>query len=242
MPSVDLFETLDALDRGDPLPDFAALFPHLHSSGGPFIATVDVGWTAMVLRLLARLDATAGAAGATLSIMQVKEKFGLLRVYLDLGGSDRTLRDRCETLVAEAEAESAHRCQRCGARGELAPDRSYLAVLCARHQENSRARPAMRPGPTLSAHARLRLARLLGAGDWREVQPPHGGALLRARIVDGDVAFAISLRAEPGDAAAPLVVAAALTQADGSVLTLPTHELMDREADLAARVAAELRG
>lgn len=240
---MDLFDALDTLDSGQPLADLAAVFPNLraaHGDSGGFKAAADVGWNAMILRLLARLDSTASHADTTIPITQVKEKFGLLRVYLDLGHADPSLQTTCDALIAEAEAESACRCQRCGAVGEMAQDRRYLVVLC-KHHRHSRADAATAPAPELSAHTRLRLAARFGAESWHEVRSPFAAPLLRARLVEDGVAFAVSLRAVPRDPARPKVVVAALCHDDGSALHISGQTVMAREADLADRVAAEMQ-
>ena len=239
----DLFDALDTLDSGQPLADLAAVFPNLraaHGGSSGFGAAADVGWTSMILRLLARLDSTASHAGTTIPITEVKEKFGLLRVYLDLGDADRSLQTRCDALIADAEAESACRCQRCGALGEMAQDRRYLVVLCQHHRQSC-AGVVAAAAPELSAHTRLHLAARFGAEGWHEVRSPFAAPLLRARLVEDDVAFAISLRGNPRDAARPQVVAAALYHDDGSALEIPGEAVMVREADLAARIAAALQ-
>ena len=242
MPIRDLLDALDALDTFNRLADLTALFPHLRSRrGGGFAPSIDVGWNPMLLRLLAQIDAAAASAAGEIGIVEVKEKFGLLRIYLDLGAPNAMLRDRCDALVRKAEAESAQRCQFCGAMGEVVRSRTFLSVLCAAH-ETIRTTGETTRAPRLSAHARLRLAGRFDAGNWREVRPLSGGALLRAHAVDEGFAFAVSLRADPEGAGAPSVVTAALGNADGSLLDIWGDDVMSREADLAARIEAEVRG
>jgi hypothetical protein len=59
---------------------------------------------------------------------QIKEKFGVLRVYLDMS-SDRAL-DEADRIVAVAESRSARTCERCGEAGELCRDRRRWMTLC----------------------------------------------------------------------------------------------------------------
>ena len=88
-------------------------------------------------------------------------------------------------------------------------------------------------------------ATTLGVGGTARQAHPHRTtdekALLRARLVEDGVAFAISLRGNPRDAARPQVVAAALYRDHGSALEIPGEAVMAREADLAARIAAALQ-
>jgi len=241
MPVSELFDALEALDGGA-APKLTKLFPDLDFTRGAVggIAAGD-GWHAPILRLLGRLDAAAGRAGCRIVLRQLREKFGLLRVYVDMDDADFARRKQCLALLDKAEAESQRRCLRCGDLGEMSRDGGYTVMLCPRHRQ-SRAVAATSPAPTLSAHARLRLAARFGAKEWRELQSPFGPFLLRARLIDDDLAFALSLRGDPSDPTRPHVVAAALARADGGVLELSEDALLDREADLAARVAAVVLG
>ena len=61
------------------------------------------GWFRVVSRLLELLEPHG------VKLLQVKAKFGLLRVYTDKDGDAEVQR-----LVADAEWRSSHICQRCG--------------------------------------------------------------------------------------------------------------------------------
>lgn len=84
------------------------------------------------------------------------------------------------------------------------------------------------------------MVRHVGITVWYPILAPSGVAVLRARVIDGGVAFAVSLRDDAGTEATPHVVAAALASADGSLLALSGDALLDREEELASRVAAQL--
>lgn len=57
------------------------------------------------------------------SVVQVKEKFGTLRYYID------NATDEIQDLVDDAEEKSAVTCEVCGSIGKLRKN-SYLVVLC----------------------------------------------------------------------------------------------------------------
>lgn len=93
----------------------------------------DIGWLAILERLFSKAESIAvqlkasGTAEAALPVLaQVKEKFGLLRVYMD----GRT--DEINTAVYLAEEESVTACQTCGKPGSMRRD-GWLATLCDEH-------------------------------------------------------------------------------------------------------------
>lgn len=232
----DLIDALDALDSSGRL-RVDGPFPHLRFGfGGYFNAPCDVGWNPMFLRMFAEIETAAALAK---EIINLKAVLGLRLDKFDRLTGSVTLPKSCRTLKRKFNAEAAHRCELCGARGEQVMSRPFESVRCALHVESSGMAETSRP-PTLSAHIRMPLAGRFGARDWREVQPPSNRSFQRAYVVDEGVAFAVSLRADPKGAAVPSVVATALTNADGSVLGLWGKKLLDREADLAARIAASL--
>ena len=67
------------------------------------------------------------AADCSIAIVEAKEKFAILRVYLDRGS------DPARRLVADVEAASARTCQQCGQQGELLVRDHIYATLCAKH-------------------------------------------------------------------------------------------------------------
>ena len=86
--------------------------------------TVDDGWRDMICALVDDLDAT----GVPYKIVQMKEKWGALRTYVDLDdahpGADSFYR-----LIDEAERKSVTICELCGAAG-TARHTSCVKVLC----------------------------------------------------------------------------------------------------------------
>lgn len=85
---------------------------------------VGPGWTPILEQLHTDLLAVAPHYG----VVQVKEKFGLLRVYLINLPADRP--ERATTLVHAAEERSAMVCEECGHFGALCNDFSWFKTLC----------------------------------------------------------------------------------------------------------------
>lgn len=80
-------------------------------------ASVGPGWSGILERLWA-----AFPEGTV--IVQVKEKYGKLRIYQR--GSYQDIED----LLVAAEAESGTTCEECGAKGSLTTDDRWMKVLC----------------------------------------------------------------------------------------------------------------
>lgn len=82
------------------------------------------GWSGLVAPIVAH----ANEIGVT--ITQVKEKFGCLRVYFDPGQSDT---DKLEDMIDAAELASATICEMCGAAGLRLSKGGWQKVLCKQH-------------------------------------------------------------------------------------------------------------
>lgn len=71
------------------------------------------GWLDLLYRISHALSAHAESAGLDVVATQVKEKFGMLRIYVD-GGDEEV-----DRLLDDGELESATICEVCGAPGTL---------------------------------------------------------------------------------------------------------------------------
>jgi hypothetical protein len=105
-----------------------------------FIYTLScgLGWKAIVFKLVDELDMLwngfQGKKGADCwKILQVKEKFGGLRFYVEfLEGSGKEAPDRLEAsrkAIDVAETEASKTCERCGEPGKL-NGKGYIATVC----------------------------------------------------------------------------------------------------------------
>ena len=91
------------------------------------------GWHDLFTRLLTDLEAADGSV----RIVQAKQKFGQLRVYLERST------DQMNRLIDEASRQSARTCERCGARGRLMQQPGgYFETVCFDHK--GKARPVQR--------------------------------------------------------------------------------------------------
>lgn len=66
------------------------------------------------------------------SIVQVKEKFGGLRFYINVVESD--IFDKVHKRIGKAEKESEKTCEICGTRGKQVTIRYYIQTLCKKHE------------------------------------------------------------------------------------------------------------
>jgi hypothetical protein len=108
--------------QGDWIKRLKARFPGLFCGISRWGFRCEVGWDGLITRLCERLDALALPG---LRVVQVKEKFGTLRFYVE-GGNKAVA-----GLIRQAEVESAETCEWCGSRGELRKSaRGYFLTLC----------------------------------------------------------------------------------------------------------------
>ncbi len=82
------------------------------------------GWSSLIDPIVRR----ANEIDATIS--QVKEKFGMLRVYL---GPSHVDDDELCDMIDKAEMDSATRCEMCGAIAHMLVKGGWYKVLCKEH-------------------------------------------------------------------------------------------------------------
>jgi len=82
------------------------------------------GWSALIDPIVTH----ANEIGVT--ITQIKEKFGCLRVYFDPGQADT---DKLEDMIDKAELESATTCEMCGRAGLRMSKGGWMKTLCKEH-------------------------------------------------------------------------------------------------------------
>lgn len=98
---------------------------------------VGEGWHSLVKRLYEAAD----KLDPKIKIIQVKEKFGRLRVYWDSPergkAPDKHLLPFCD-IINEAEAESGKTCEMCGKPGKVTDNgRGWLLSRCVEHTEHT---------------------------------------------------------------------------------------------------------
>jgi hypothetical protein len=89
-------------------------------------------WLPLVERLTQSIQ-LAGFEPERHWVIQVKEKLGTLRFYVDLKNMPTAQRARIEALIAAAIAESSTLCEVCGERGQTRVQASQLKTLCDAH-------------------------------------------------------------------------------------------------------------
>ena len=128
---------------------FMAEFPVLFGEGKFLSLWVDEGWFEILWSLctsLERLSETGLPEGrAPITLKQVKEKYGTLRVYVE-GGSDEAME-----LIDAAERASETTCEVCGRPGSIECIRGWDKCLCPAHAWESRcsevSRIVIKPDP-----------------------------------------------------------------------------------------------
>lgn len=146
--------------RDDLISRYPAMFgAHAgYRSGSPEVGD---GWREIIETAVERLaEAIRHRPGTSLTIDQIKEKFGELRLYTH--GSymaDEKVRMQIELVVDLAQARSRCTCEVCGAEGRLFDSGAWLATACDQH----------------------------AIGDPVAVRSGHEGLVVKRQLRDGDV-------------------------------------------------------
>ena len=107
--------------------------PYLvNQDGSPYDFTYDVGkgWNGILINAFKQIAEAFDKAGADFSgfsVLQIKEKFGALRIYV--GALDADIADQVYKIIDEAEAESERTCEWCGEPGK-ARGGGWIKTLC----------------------------------------------------------------------------------------------------------------
>lgn len=120
---------------GDWRQSLVATYPQFFRRGG-FPAVGD-GWRDLLERALARFTLTLRAEPpeADIGIVQIKEKYGTLRLYYDCSSVSERALAAIEEVVDLAEARSACTCEHCGNEGELHVRGDWYATCCRDHAQ-----------------------------------------------------------------------------------------------------------
>ena len=78
---------------------------------------VGPGWTSILEKLDEKIADIAGEDYPKVKVLQVKEKFGSLRVYMDLIELPKDKWQQVNQVIGEAEKESLKTCEKCGQPG-----------------------------------------------------------------------------------------------------------------------------
>jgi len=106
--------------------------PTLQNNLMAFGFECDKGWHPMIIELLDKIQDMVNnnpEEYLDLRIMQIKEKFGGLRVYTNFYDED------IELLLSEYEEKSNTICEICGRPGELRENHFWLKTLCDKCNE-----------------------------------------------------------------------------------------------------------
>lgn len=90
------------------------------------LISVGSGWAQLINRVFDKLASIKG----TVKIVQVKEKFGGLRIYTDYGNVE------LDKVIHDVGIESVTTCEQCGIAGKIRGD-SWYKTLCDTHANNS---------------------------------------------------------------------------------------------------------
>jgi hypothetical protein len=116
------------------------------------------GWRDLIETAAGRItDVLAAAPSGSVTIDQVKSKYGTLRMYWHGKDLSPAAEHAIEDAVALAEARSACSCETCGAAGVLHARGDWLATACPDHARGE-------PVPIVPGFENLHIVRVFGAG------------------------------------------------------------------------------
>ena len=102
-----------------------------HARGYP---SVGDGWQLLVEKAIERIHAaTASVPPHSITIVQIKEKLGGLRIYADWRGLPDDVAAKVQEAIELAEARAECTCETCGASGRLHNDGGWLLTRCEQH-------------------------------------------------------------------------------------------------------------
>jgi hypothetical protein len=103
--------------------------PTLRNNLMVFGFEIGEGWMSLVIELLDKIqhlvDNNPEYSG--LQVIQVKEKFAQLRVYLNYYYKE------IEDIISEYEEKSCYICEECGEKGEIRNINNWYTALCDKH-------------------------------------------------------------------------------------------------------------
>ena len=103
--------------------------PTLRNNLMVFGFEIGEGWMSLVIELLDKIqhlvDNNPEYSG--LQVIQVKEKYGSLRVYLNYYYKE------IEDIISEYEEKSCYICEVCGEKGEIRNINNWYTALCDKH-------------------------------------------------------------------------------------------------------------
>jgi hypothetical protein len=129
------------------------------SLGPRIFSGVPSGWDSAVAQALSALAHLSAETGVEIVAVQIKSKFGSLRIYVDIEDDSvgvleevkstpvcasfrasalaRSVRERATAIVRAAAVLCAKRCERCGADAELVNKNGWLVTACPTHGRTS---------------------------------------------------------------------------------------------------------
>lgn len=123
------------LEKHHPIKDVAALKARFGAMfAGPTIGLQFCkGWFPILVGLCFQIERVLGEQCGCFRWVQIKEKFGVMRLHFHFGGAP-ALRDALHELTAQARRESARRCMVCGDAGRLSDQSAWMVTVCQVHQ------------------------------------------------------------------------------------------------------------
>lgn len=112
--------------------NLTAKFPWLAEQNFAWGWDCGAGWEDIFTKFLAVVDREC-PGGKGFTILQVKEKFGTIRLYFQLDAVDADAAKQIHDAVTLLDARSHFTCETCGKRGRQKNAGGYMFVACDEH-------------------------------------------------------------------------------------------------------------
>jgi len=76
-------------------------------------------------------------SGGQIDIIQVKEKFGALRIYFNLIKGTEIIRESIYELIRKTERKSTYICEVCGKDGKCVNRNGWISTVCKEHEKRN---------------------------------------------------------------------------------------------------------
>lgn len=95
------------------------------------------GWIPLVYHLCSNIQKIVDSTpNLSVSVDQVKEKFGTLRFYTTITGGEPAVIEQIDRLIRDAESRSASVCEYCGKPGRLTRN-GWIKSACEEHERRN---------------------------------------------------------------------------------------------------------
>ena len=97
--------------------------------------SIDIGWYPIIAEACGDITNVIDATpGLRVDVVQIKEKFGGLRFYMDINGASEETIEVIHKIADWAENEASRTCEVCGEPGSVHSPKGWWKTVCQKHK------------------------------------------------------------------------------------------------------------